>query len=194
MSHPEDLLKHLPARLRTARRNRGLSLESLAQRSGVSRSMVSQIERGESSPTIATLLRLTRALELDLGEMLSAPPAKTMLRRHRGEELPRIASAREGYSLRVLSPLKDDRIAEVYELTLDPGGCLRSRPHRKGTREDLTVLRGQVDVTAGDHSDTATASDVMRYDADVPHEIAAGPEGAQALLVVRGPLKPGQAP
>ena len=61
----DDILNRLPARLKEARRAQGLSLEAVANLSGVSRSMVSQIERGESSPTIATLWNLTRALQVD---------------------------------------------------------------------------------------------------------------------------------
>ena len=70
----DAILTQLPARLKEARRVQGLSLDAVAKLSGVSRSMVSQIERGESSPTIATLWNLTRALQVDFAGLLDATP------------------------------------------------------------------------------------------------------------------------
>jgi len=69
----DRILGQLPARLREARRAKGLSLDAVAKLSGVSRSMVSQIERGESSPTIATLWNLTRALQVDFAPGVKRP-------------------------------------------------------------------------------------------------------------------------
>ena len=67
----QDILARLPGLIRETRTERGLTLEALAKVSGVSRSMASQIERGESSPTVATLVALARALDLDLGALFS---------------------------------------------------------------------------------------------------------------------------
>ena len=73
MSERSDaILSQLPARLKRARQAQGLSLDAVAKLSGVSRSMVSQIERGESSPTISTLWNLTRALQVDVAGLLDA--------------------------------------------------------------------------------------------------------------------------
>ena len=87
---PDRILGQLPARLREARRARGLSLDAVAKLSGVSRSMVSQIERGESSPTIATLWNLTRALQVDFAGLLEDGPAEAGIEVIRADQTPGI--------------------------------------------------------------------------------------------------------
>lgn len=84
----DDILTRLPARLKEARRTQGLSLEAVANLSGVSRSMVSQIERGESSPTIATLWNLTRALQVDFAGLLEDGEAADKIEVLRATDVP----------------------------------------------------------------------------------------------------------
>ena len=86
----DDILTLLPARLKEARRAKGLSLEAVANLSGVSRSMVSQIERGESSPTISTLWNLTRALQVDFAGLLEENSAAAQIDVLRADEAPSI--------------------------------------------------------------------------------------------------------
>ncbi len=74
MDPRSDIHDRLAASLREARKARGLSLDAVAKLSGVSRSMVSQIERGESSPTVATLWNLTQALQVDFAGLLEGGP------------------------------------------------------------------------------------------------------------------------
>ena len=74
MNPRSDIHDRLAASLREARKTRGLSLDAVAKLSGVSRSMVSQIERGESSPTVATLWNLTQALQVDFAGLMEGRP------------------------------------------------------------------------------------------------------------------------
>ncbi|MEM8578130.1 MAG: XRE family transcriptional regulator [Pseudomonadota bacterium] len=178
----DAILTLLPARLKEARRAQGLSLDAVAKLSGVSRSMVSQIERGESSPTIATLWNLTRALQVDFAGLLDedATPQIALLR---AAEVPTIQRG-TGCTVRILSPAEEAGQHEVYELRFEAGGALDSQPHRRGAREHLTVISGAVEVTSGGNTVTALAGDTARYAADVSHRIAAqGP--AVAFLVVQ---------
>jgi transcriptional regulator with XRE-family HTH domain len=88
--NPDAILTQLPARLKAARTAQGLSLDAVAKLSGVSRSMVSQIERGESSPTIATLWNLTRALQVDFAGLLDSAPTPAQIEVLRAAEVPTI--------------------------------------------------------------------------------------------------------
>ena len=90
MAIDHDITSHLAARLKEARAERCLSLEALSQLSGVSRSMLSQIERGASSPTVASLWNLTRALNVDFAGLLdsSAAPASPILEHIRAADTP----------------------------------------------------------------------------------------------------------
>ena len=181
MADRSDIHDRLAASLRAARKARGLSLDAAAKLSGVSRSMVSQIERGESSPTVATLWALTQALQLDFAGLLEGRPAP-------GIEVTRASAApviqRGGVTIRILSAPESVGHHEVYELAFREGAKLTSDPHSPGCREHLTVLEGRLTVTSGDATDDLKPGDVARYPADRPHQIAAdGP--ARAILIVQ---------
>ncbi|MFZ5964377.1 helix-turn-helix domain-containing protein [Thalassococcus sp. BH17M4-6] len=181
----DDILQRLPTRLKEARRAQGLSLDAVAKLSGVSRSMVSQIERGSSSPTIATLWNLTRALQVDFAGLLDGAQAAAQIEVLRGTEVPTIDNRGTTCRLRILSPPEDAGRHEVYEVLLGAGGALLSDPHRRGAREHLTVIDGQVSVSSAESRVTLTAGDTARYAADVPHGIRAEEGPARAFLVVQ---------
>jgi len=182
----DDILAHLPNRLREARRAQGLSLDAVAKLSGVSRSMVSQIERGDSSPTIATLWNLTRALQVDFAGLLDAQGAPARIDVLREGDAPTIDNIGKGVRIRILSPPEEAGQHEVYALDLTQGGALVSQPHSRGAREHLTVIAGEIAVTSGEDSQTLQRGDTARYAADVPHAIRALGAGAKALLIVIG--------
>lgn len=185
MTEPNDaILSLLPSRLKQARQSQGLSLEAVAKLSGVSRSMVSQIERGESSPTIATLWNLTRALQVDFAGLLEDHRGSQIeILRH--EDIPTIENHGTACRIRILSPPEDAGKNEIYELEFQHGGVLDSQPHAHGTREQLTVFEGKVTVNSGDSHEALGTGDTARYPADVAHRItASGP--ARAFLVVKG--------
>lgn len=182
MADRSDIHDRLAASLRAARKARGLSLDAAAKLSGVSRSMVSQIERGESSPTVATLWALTQALQLDFAGLLEGRPAP-------GIEVTRAGTApviqRGGVTIRILSAPESIGAHEVYELTFVPDARLTSDAHSPGCREHLTVLEGQLTVTSGEEIDSLNPGDVARYPADRAHEIAAEDGAARAILIVQ---------
>ena len=181
----DDILSRLPARLKQARREKGLSLEAVANLSGVSRSMVSQIERGESSPTIATLWNLTRALQVDFAGLLETDTAAQRIDVLRAGEVPQIDNMGEGCRIRILSPPEEAGQHEVYDIRFASGGKLVSQPHQRGAEEALTVLDGRVQVTSGAATETLREGDTARYAADMPHAIAAVEGPARVFLIVK---------
>lgn len=184
MTARTDIHDRLALALREARKARGLSLDAVAKLSGVSRSMVSQIERGESSPTVATLWNLTTALQIDFAGLMEARPAPVI-------EVVRAAAApvmqrSEGVRIRILSPPESVGDHEVYELTFAAGAALTSDPHSPGCREHLTVLGGRLQVMSGENTARLGVGDVARYPADCAHEIRAEAGPARAILIVQG--------
>ena len=145
MAIDHDITSHLAARLKEARAERGLSLEALAQLSGVSRSMLSQIERGASSPTVASLWNLTRALNVDFAGLLdsSAAPASPILEHIRAADTPSFSEAGRGCTIRILSAPADAGKTELYELVFEAGGSLVSEPHDAGAIEHLTCSQAR---------------------------------------------------
>jgi transcriptional regulator with XRE-family HTH domain len=184
MNQRPDIHDRLAASLKAARRSKGLSLEAVAKLSGVSRSMVSQIERGESSPTVATLWNLTQALHVDfagLWEGRTVPGIEVV----RAGAAPLIEGRGTGVRIRILSPPEEAGAHEVYDLDFAPKGALVSDPHGPGCREHLTVLDGALVVRSGDDAERLGPGDTARYAADRPHAIRAEDGAARAILVVR---------
>ncbi|WP_170334710.1 helix-turn-helix domain-containing protein [Ruegeria arenilitoris] len=180
----DDILTRLPARLKEARRAKGLSLEAVANLSGVSRSMVSQIERGESSPTISTLWNLTRALQVDFAGLLEDANTADQIEVLRKAEVPSIDNMGQNCRIRILSPPEEAGGHEVYDIEFDTDGALTSQPHARGAREQLTVLEGSVRVTSGTAVNDLQAGDTARYAADVTHSITAK-STARVFLIVK---------
>ncbi|MBN9669912.1 helix-turn-helix domain-containing protein [Roseibium aggregatum] len=179
-----DILARLPERLKKARRAQGLSLEAVERLSGVSRSMVSQIERGESNPTVATLFNLTRALKVDFAGLLGEETAEDRVEIVHEDQTPALDRAGDGCRIRILSPPQDTGRFEVYELIFADGGRLESKPHERGTREQLIAEEGALEVTSGVAKGTISKGGTARYAADVPHCIEALDGPARAILMV----------
>ncbi len=184
MNPRPDIHDRLAASLKQARRAKGLSLDAVARLSGVSRSMVSQIERGESSPTVATLWNLTQALQVDFAGLLEgkSSPAIEVIR---AEAAPTIAGRGRGVTIRILSPAEAAGEHEVYDLRFAAGGALVSEAHGPGCREHLTVLEGALRVVSGEDEDELRTGDTARYFADRPHRIEAPAGAARAILIVQ---------
>ncbi len=184
METKDAILSLLPSRLKEARRTKGLSLDAVAKLSGVSRSMVSQIERGDSSPTISTLWNLTQALQVDFAGLLDDTRGHK-IEILRSNEAPAIESHGNGCVIRILSPPEEVGKHEVYDLRFVEGGVLDSQPHTQGAREHLIVIEGNLTVTSGETTEHLAAGDTARYPADVAHQITAS-GATHAFLIVHG--------
>jgi transcriptional regulator with XRE-family HTH domain len=180
-----SISERLAKRLKKTRKSKGLSLEATAKLSGVSRSMLSQIERGESSPTVATLWSLTSALQVDFAGLLDEDgTASAIIEIMRANRTPTIDSQGEGCRIRILSPPDQAGRLEVYEIRFAANGALISEPHRQGCVEHLSVMEGALNVVAGDENAKLSEGDTIRYFADCHHSIKANDKPAKALLIV----------
>jgi XRE family transcriptional regulator, regulator of sulfur utilization len=184
MNPRSDIHDRLAASLREARKARGLSLDAVAKLSGVSRSMVSQIERAESSPTVATLWNLTQALQVDFAGLLEGR-GEVGIEVVRAGAAPVISGRGKGVSIRILSPAEAVGEHEVYDLRFSANGLLESEPHNPGCREHLTVIEGRVRVRSGEDEQLLEQGDTARYPADREHALAAEGGPARALLIVQ---------
>jgi transcriptional regulator with XRE-family HTH domain len=171
-------------RMRALRAQRGWSLERLSELCGVSRSMLSQIERSEANPTVAVALAIATALGISLDDLVAASDARSPLQTIRADDPHYVYRSDDACRIRTLSPLTAERQLEFYEITLQPEGALRSAAHFAGTREHLTVQRGRVLVEAGEHAVELRAGDSIAYPGDVPHAIVnAGRTTAVVYLI-----------
>jgi len=175
---------HLCERVRQLRQDRGWSLERLAGASGVSRSMLSQIERGEANPTLAVALRIARAFGMSLGELVEMPGASSSVMAIRADDRTYHYRSDRDCTIRTLSPLHLEKDVEFYEVRLRAGGALRSAAHFEGTREFLTVRKGRVRVESGRDAEDLNPGDSASYRADVPHAIINRGKGEALVFLV----------
>lgn len=174
-------------RLQATRKKQHLSLEELAARSGVSKSLLSQIERGEVNPTFATLWNLTRALDLEFSDLIGmqSNAGRGVIETVPANLIPEIRTEDGLCVLRILGPTHTVGTMEWYDLAVAPGGALVSKPHAKGATEHLTVREGVLKISSGGEEQALSAGMTCRYAADVPHAIRNdGKKPAKALLVV----------
>jgi transcriptional regulator with XRE-family HTH domain len=167
----DAIAQHLGDRVRQLRADRGWSLQVLASSSGVSRSMLSQIEREQANPTLAVTLRIAQAFGMPLGDLVQVPDASSSITVIRADDHTYHYRSDKHCRIRTLSPLNLEKDVEFYEVQLQPGGALRSAAHFQGTREFLTVETGQVRVESARDSELLNPGDSVSYRADVPHAI-----------------------
>jgi XRE family transcriptional regulator, regulator of sulfur utilization len=173
--------------LAALRASRTLSMDALSRQSGVSKSMLSQIERGRANPTVAVVWRLANALGVPLVELLGEAAAgqSGAIQALHVQDVPVMRSRDGRCTLRVLSPVELAGRVEWYQLDCDPGGVLDSKPHAAGAREHLTVIAGSIEAVSGSEQARGSTGDTLRYRADRPHRLRnVGRPKAVALLVV----------
>lgn len=177
--------------LQKLRKERSLTLDKLAAASGVSRSMLSQIERGEANPTLATVWHLSQALGIEIIDFVGGQSGerRANIEVTAASFVPEIRSDDGKCVMRILSPANEVGRTELYLLKVAPGGTLESSPHARGAFEHLSVLQGELVVGSGDATAVIAAGGIARYPADVPHVIRnTGIADAEALLVVTLPV------
>jgi XRE family transcriptional regulator, regulator of sulfur utilization len=159
-------------RVRSLREGMDLSLRDLAERSGVSAQMLSQVERGETSPTLAVAARIAGGLELTLSQLLRLDESGAVSIVRAGERLHGGATAR-GHRYEVVTPPLPGQRAEVSLHTLAPGAATGGPGdppmHEPGARETAVVADGGLTLVCDGAAHELDAGDAVTFDADLPH-------------------------
>jgi transcriptional regulator with XRE-family HTH domain len=168
-------------RIRALREGMGLSLRDLAERSGVSAPMLSQVERGETSPTLAVAGKIAVGLELSLSQLLrldesgSVSVVRSRERRNGG--------GKRGHGYEVVTPPLPGQRAEVSLHVLDPGSATGGPDdppmHEPGARETAVVTGGRLRLVCDGQVYDLDEGDAVTFDADLPHRFE-NPDGRQA--------------
>lgn len=156
------------ANLRALRTGRGLSLDETARLTGVARSLLGQTELGTTTPSVAVVWKIARAFDVPFAALLSAPGSTStaVLRR---AEARRLVSADGRFASRALFPFGEPTSAEFYELWLAPHGREDAEAHAPGTRENLVVTSGRLDLEVGGQRYQLGKGDSIVFIADRPH-------------------------
>ena len=160
-------------KLKQFRLRENLTLQDLQAMTGISKSMLSQIERGVVNPTFARVWHLTQSLGIGVGDLLgdiSSSLDRVQTYEHlKANRTPEMTSADGLCITRILSPIHQSLPFEWYEMIFKPGGSLRANAHGNGAWEHQTVVRGSVIVEVGDKEILLHEGETVRYCAEQPH-------------------------
>ena len=175
----------LGPRVRALREGMDLSLRDLADRCGVSAPMLSQVERGKTSPTLAVAARIAAGLDLRLSQLLRLDEGGSVSVVRRGEGR---SGGRSGHRYEVLTPPLPGQRAEVSRHTLAPGaktgGAGDPPMHEAGSRETAVVESGRVTLVIDGARHDLRTGDSVTFDADLPHHFENPGQGQASLLAV----------
>jgi transcriptional regulator with XRE-family HTH domain len=158
-------------RIKALREAMGLSLRDLAERSGVSAPMLSQVERGDTSPTLAVAAKIASGVELSLSQLLRLDEGDGVSVVRAGERL--LGGHADGHRYEVLTPPVPGQRAEVSQHTLAPGSATGGPGdppiHEPGSRETAVVLDGRLRLVCDGVAHDLGEGDAVTFDADLPH-------------------------
>ncbi|MEH7085139.1 XRE family transcriptional regulator [Neobacillus drentensis] len=163
----EEINQIIAKNLKAYRESKKLSLEKVAEVTGVSKTMIGQIERGESSPTITTIWKIANGLKISFTSLINNPQPDTKVISM--SEVQTLVEDKGKYRLYPYFPFEDDRRFEVYSVEIEKGGFLSADSHREGTEEFLTIYDGELTVRVNDVEYTVKKGDSIRFKADRPH-------------------------
>ena len=164
-----DLNRRIAGRVRELRAALGLSLDALAGKCGVSRSMISLVERGESSPTAVVLEKLASGLGVTLASLFDAPAAPGGPVARRADQ-PQWRDPASGYVRRNVSPPGVPQLVQIVEVHFPPGARVAFENAVRGARlyQQVWVLEGTMDVTLGDDRHRLRDGDCLAMRLDRP--------------------------
>jgi XRE family transcriptional regulator, regulator of sulfur utilization len=173
------------ARVKSLREAMDLSLRDLAERSGVSAPMLSQVERGDTSPTLAIAEKIASGLDLTLSQLLRLDEDRhVVVVRSKDRRIQR----RRGHRVEELTPPLPGQRADVSEHTLVPGAATGGPGdppmHEPGSRETAVVLEGAVELFIDGKRDQLHEGDSVTFDADLPHHFENNSSDEARLIAV----------
>ena len=148
-----------------------LSLSELAEQSGVAKSIISQIERNETNPTLATIWRLSQALDVSIERVLATSDEEPFIDRSSRADTPILVSEDGRIRLAIIGWIKTIEWLHWYDVQAEPGGVLDSDGDQRGSVECLSVIEGDFEVDVAGVTQRAKAGETLRYRCDRPHAV-----------------------
>jgi XRE family transcriptional regulator, regulator of sulfur utilization len=181
----EEASADLGKTIQRLRKAYNFSLGELSEQSGVAKSIISQIERNETNPTISTVMRLSKALDTTIDEVLRGETTSFFLEHQQKSGVPVLESQDGLCRLAIAGPLNLVEFFQWYDFHARPNGILESSSHPPGTVEHLYVVTGDLEITTGGETQSAKTGETLRFRADVPHKIVnTGGTNAHAIMML----------
>ena len=180
----EDLNKVIASNLKELRKARGLTLDDMAEVSGVSKSMLGQIERGECGLSVATLWKISNGMKISFTALMQENRPKTKIVDNKA--VTPLTNGQTGFRLYPVFPFESGRDFEILYLELDAGANSRSEPHEPGSEEFTMVYEGTLTLSVGEERYEVRAGHSIQYNCDLPHCYANyGAEPVRLCMVIR---------
>jgi transcriptional regulator with XRE-family HTH domain len=176
-------------KIRELRENKGLSLQDMANRTGYSSALLSQVENHFISPPLGGLIKIAKALEVKVGTFFGDEPRESyaIVRKDERKHISRFASKEGvsyGYSYESLGFDKKDRQMEPFLVTLEPATVKSEKLSSHDGEEFIFVLEGEMEAILGDHKDVLHPGDCIYYDSTIPHKVQCHREVSTKILAV----------
>jgi transcriptional regulator with XRE-family HTH domain len=189
--------KEIPVgeKIKTLREQKGLLLKDVADRTGFSAALISQMENHLVSPSLGTLIKLAKALDVRVGDFFgeSHEDPYTIVRKDEQKTVSRFASkegVKYGYSYGSLGFDLKNRHMEPFIITLEPATIKTSKTSTHEGEEFIYVLEGEMEVILGNHRDVLYPGDSIYYDSTIPHRVQCHQERNTKILAVLYTLSP----
>lgn len=153
--------------LKRIREEKKMSLDNVAELTNVSKSMLGQIERGESNPTITTVWKIANGLKVSFTTLMSEAQEDTLIIEK--TSIKPLMEDNGKFRLYPFFPYENGRPFEIFTVEIDKGGYLCSEAHNAGTEEFITVYEGEVTIRINDVENIIKKGDSIRFKADKPH-------------------------
>jgi transcriptional regulator with XRE-family HTH domain len=164
----EQSIEAIADNLKGIRENRGLSLDHVAELTGVSKSMLRQIETGKSSPTIATIWKIANGLRVSFTSLLRKPVLRAVVRSFRAEKP--LTAESDHYRVYPLVPFEPQQSFEMHYVEIDPDTVFHGEPHEGNVYEYVFVLKGELQISVKDAVFTIGENEFLQFEANCPHD------------------------
>lgn len=163
-----DYLSHnIASNLNRIRKAKGMSLDVVAEQTGVSKSMLAQIEKGTGNPSIGTLGKIISGLRIEFDDLIRTPPMDSFLVEVRKTEPTKDVPGQ--YKVWTCFPIEDNHVVEIYRIDIEPHGVYVSGSHGEKTREYISVREGELLMEVGNSSYRISTEEVFRFESDREH-------------------------
>ncbi|MGI6204456.1 MAG: helix-turn-helix domain-containing protein [Anaerovoracaceae bacterium] len=186
VSDPKELNGIIADNLKELRKTRNMTLDEAAELTGVSKSMLGQIERGNCGLSVATLWKICTGLKISFTSLMSAGENNVEIVDNKSVDP--LEGDFEGFRIYPVFPSDSGRSFEILYIELDPNGISESDPHDQGTEEFVMVYDGELALTVGEEYFVVPADHSIRYTADKPHVYAnKGKKMTRLCMVIKYP-------
>lgn len=161
------LTENVAVNLKRIRQSKGMSLDQVSEQTGVSKSMLSQIEKGTANPSLGVLGKITSGLRIEFRRLIETPREDFCL--VKPAEMVPTKEVEGQYRVWTCFPYEDTRLVEIYRIDVEPGGEYVSGAHGENTREYLTVTDGVLTVECRGHVQRIARQEAYKFETDQMH-------------------------